>query len=76
MLTRKEKTMKYKKCTIDLGGPDGNAYFLMGIARNLAGQLGRDADAITDQMKQGDYDHLLTVFKRNFGEYIELVSTE
>ncbi len=71
--TRKEKTIKYKKFTIDLNGPEGNAYFLIGIARNLAKQLGQDADRVTNEMQQGDYDHLLTVFKGHFGEHVDLI---
>ena len=35
---------------IDLSGPDGNAFALIGIARNWAKQLGKDATAITAEM--------------------------
>ena len=52
--------------TIDLSGPDGNAWVMMGAARNLAKQLGMDGEAITEEMMAGDYDHLIGVFKENF----------
>lgn len=52
--------------TIDLSGPDGNAFALMGHARNLAKQLDKDGKAITNEMMQGDYDDLVAVFEREF----------
>ena len=57
---------------IDLTGPQENAYYLMGTARNLARQLDKDTDAILAEMKSGDYEHLLEVFEREFGEYVTL----
>lgn len=57
---------------IDLTGPQGNAYVLLGIADDLAKQLGKDGDTIRAEMKSGDYEHLLQVFEREFGEYVTL----
>ena len=57
---------------IDLTGPDGNAFVLMGIAGNLAKQFGKDKDAITEEMMAGDYEHLLSVFDREFGDFVIL----
>jgi len=57
---------------IDLSGPDGNAYALLGTARRLAEQLGRDGAAITMEMRAGDYEHLLEVFAREFGDYVTI----
>jgi len=58
--------------TIDLTGPQGNAYYLLGTASNLAKQLGLDATQITNQMKSGDYENLLEVFDSNFGSIVTL----
>lgn len=58
--------------TIDLTGPQGNAYYLLGTAANLAKQLGLDATQITNQMKSGDYENLLEVFDSNFGSIVTL----
>lgn len=57
---------------IDLTGPEGNAFCLMGYARKLARQLGLDSDAIIGEMTKGDYEHLLQVFDKHFGDYVVL----
>lgn len=57
---------------IDLSGPDGNAFVLMGYASRYARQLGLDAEAILDEMKAGDHEHLISVFDREFGEFVIL----
>lgn len=59
---------------IDLSGPDGNAFALIGIARNWAKQLGKDATAITAEMMTGDYNQLLDVFEREFGSIAEFIN--
>ncbi len=63
---------KQRNLIIDLTGPDGNAFVLMGTAVNLARQLGKDGKAIRDEMMAGDYEHLLSVFDREFGDYVIL----
>lgn len=60
---------------IDLSGPDGNAYMLMGTAKSLAKQLfytKEQTDTMLSQMMAGDYENLLQVFDKNFGEYVTL----
>ena len=57
---------------IDLTGPDGNAFVLLGKATNLAKQLKFDEKKITDEMMSGDYEELLEVFDRYFGDYVIL----
>ncbi len=59
-----------KQLEIDLTGPDGNAFALIGIARNLARQLKLDADMITKEMMLGDYEDLLATMEHYFGDYI------
>lgn len=61
-----------KEIVIDLTGPDGNAFVLMGTAVNLAKQLGKDGKAIREEMMAGDYEHLLSIFDREFGDYVIL----
>lgn len=58
---------------IDLTGPEGNAFVLMGYARRWAKDLRKDGDSIINEMMEGDYDHLLEVFDREFGEYVTLL---
>jgi len=57
---------------IDLTGPDGNAFMLIGRAGNLAKQLGLDSKAIQAEMMQGDYEHLVNTFDKHFGHFVTL----
>ncbi len=62
--------------TIDLSGQDGNAFALMGHAKNFAKQMGLDGDEIVYEMQQGDYEDLVDVFKRYFDGVVEVVETD
>jgi hypothetical protein len=57
---------------IDLTGPEGNAFALMAHAKRFAEQLELDGGAIIAEMKGGDYENLIKVFERHFGEYVIL----
>ena len=57
---------------IDLTGPDGNAFVLIGTAGNLAKQIGLDSKAIRTEMMAGDYENLVNVFDKHFGEFVTL----
>ena len=57
---------------INLTGPEGNAFFLLGQAGQYAGQLGLDSDQIITEMRSGDYENLVQVFDRYFGDYVIL----
>jgi len=60
---------------IDLTGPDGNAFVLMGMAKRFGRQLGWDSGKCQDlinEMMEGDYEHLLEVFDREFGTFVIL----
>lgn len=61
-----------KGIEIDLTGPQGNAFFLLGTANNLAKQLGLNSSKILDEMQSGDYDNLVEVFDREFGSFVTL----
>ena len=57
---------------IDLTGPDGNAFVLIGKAGNLAKQLKLDSNAIQTEMMNGDYEHLVNTFDKYFGNFVTL----
>ena len=61
---------KEKRLEIDLTGPQGNAFFLIGTAKNLAKQLGKDWENINKRMTSGDYENLLKVFEEEFGSFV------
>ena len=70
-MTIRKKTPK-SEIIIDLTGPEGNAFVLMGYASDFAKQLGKDGDEIIAEMMEGDYEHLLEVFDREFGSFVVL----
>ena len=69
MIVDKKKRVK-SKLEIDLSGPEGNAFVLMGIAQKWAKQLGLDSKAVIADMMSGDYEHLLSVMEKHFGDHI------
>jgi hypothetical protein len=58
--------------TIDLTGPQGNAFYLLGMAKKLANQLDFPAEFIMNEMKSGDYENLIKVFDHYFGSVVTL----
>jgi hypothetical protein len=72
MIRAKEFT---EKPVIDLTGADGNAFVLLGAARQFAKQLGWSAaksDAVQQEMMEGDYENLIATFDSYFGNYVIL----
>jgi len=61
-----------KEIIIDLTGPQGNAFSLLGTARKLAKQLDLDFNQIKNEMTSGDYENLIQVFDKYFGEFVIL----
>ena len=60
---------------IDLTGPQGNAFYLLGLADNLARRVGYSdfkRECILDEMKLTDYEGLLYTFDREFGTLVTL----
>ena len=63
---------KHRQTVIDLTGPQGNAYYLLGQAQHLSRQLDLNSATVLDQMRSGDYENLVQVFDRYFGDYVIL----
>ena len=64
------------KIEIDITGPQGNAFCLLGYAANYGKQLGyskKKIEAMEADMKSKDYEHLIQVFDKHFGKVIDLV---
>jgi hypothetical protein len=68
----RDKVKNIGPIVIDLTGPEGNAFCLMGYANKFARQLGLDGKSITKEMMSGDYENLLKVFDGYFGDYVIL----
>lgn len=72
MIARKSKR---RRLSLDLDGPQGNAYVLLGVAQKLQRELKLEADAVFE-MQQGDYINLLKVFEKYFGDYVILETNQ
>ena len=60
---------------IDLTGPQGNAFFLLGQADVFAKQLKysqEERDQLQAEMKSGDYENLIQTFDKHFGNFVIL----
>ena len=66
------KSKKQNGIEIDLTGPQGNVFFLIGTAGKLAKQLGLDSAEIQKQMMSSDYENAVNVFDKNFGSFVTL----
>ena len=71
------KKQKLDKMIIDLDGSEGNAYNLMGVAKNLMRRLGFEDEnslvkAVLEEMMSGDYNNLVKVFDKHFGDMVIL----
>lgn len=79
----KKPVSKEKRIIIDLTGPEGNAYALLGNALNIHRQLTKmgipvtDKNGVqvsekemTDRMKSSDYDNLVSTMDELLGKYI------
>ena len=67
-----KKKRKQSQIEMDLTGPQGNAYVLIGTAMNLARQFGYDEEMIKEQMMSGDYENVVQTFDKYFGEHVIL----
>ncbi len=70
----RQKTIPHE-VVIDLDGPDGNAFSLMGTAKRFAKQLcyeKTEIDSMLKDMQSSDYDNLLKVFDKHFGDFVIL----
>jgi hypothetical protein len=57
---------------IDLNGPQGNAFYLLGFAQRLARQFGYNPQQVINEMQDGDYENLIQVFDNYFGGVVIL----
>jgi len=72
MIVNKEKT---KGLEIDLTGPQGNAFYLLGLAKKWGRELDMSEKYINkmlEKMKSGDYENLVKVFDDEFGSIVTI----
>ena len=66
----KSKPKSNGKIEIDLTGPQGNAYYILAMAKNLCKQVGIPSKPILEEMMSGDYENLIKVFDDKFGSVV------
>jgi hypothetical protein len=64
------KELEGRPVEVNLTGPGGNAFMLMGMAKGWAEQLNKDWYDIRERMMKGDYENLLKVLEKEFGKYV------
>jgi len=70
-MIRDKKPVRHKSpIVVDLDGPDGNAFVLLGMASKWARQLSLDWPTIREDAMSKDYDHLLKTLDKHFGKYV------
>jgi len=71
----KKKETQNKGIEIDLTGPQGNAFYLLGLASRWAKEL-QFSDSyrkqMLEKMKSSDYENLIKVFDDEFGSIVTL----
>lgn len=70
MIMIRNKTCR--EIVIDLSGPQGNAFALLGVARQLARDIGVDENLVIDEMRSSDYENLVMTFDKYFGAFVIL----
>ena len=72
-MIKKKRNMPH---VIDLTGTQGNAFCLLGYAKNYCKQLGKtekETKIIMDELKSDNYEHLIKIFDREFGDFVTLL---
>ncbi len=60
--------------TINLNTHQGNPFYLLGVARILAKDLGFDFNIINYKMTRGNNENRLSVFREYFGDHVTLIN--
>ena len=60
---------KKTKIEIDLTGPQGNTFVLLGIARDLSIKLDLDWNYVHSEMTSSDYENLIQVMRKAFCKF-------
>lgn len=71
-MIKSKKELDYKKIDVDLTGPQGNVFYLLGVAKQLSRSLGKDYEEIQGRMMSGDYENAVEIFDEEFGGFVNL----
>lgn len=66
-----------RKITVNLDGPEGNAFVLLGIARDVLNQTGLyDWDEVRNEATSGDYKHLVKTLQTYIGNFVDFETNQ
>jgi hypothetical protein len=68
----KSKEYKNKGIEIDLTGPQGNAFAILGLAKRLCKEFDIPFKPLMEKMTSGDYENLIKVFDDKFGSFVTM----
>ena len=73
-MIKDRKEIKHRPIEIDLNGPEGNAFALLGYASRLGKQIYgyEKTEEILEEMKLSTYELLLLTFDKYFGDFVIL----
>lgn len=74
-MIRSSEELLNRKIKIDLRGPEGNAFVLLGYVDAIGSQINipkRVRNDIKKTMMMGNYDQLIKTFDIWFGNYVDL----
>ena len=73
-MIKDRKEIKHRPIEIDLNGPQGNAFVLLGLASRLGKQIYgyEQTEFILEEMKLSTYEMLILTFDKYFGELVTL----
>ena len=72
MTIKSVSELRNRKMVIDLTGPQGNAFNLIGVANRLCKKFGKDAGDVIKRMTSGEYANLVDVFESEFGDFVTM----
>ena len=68
----KSKEYKNNGIEIDLTGPDGNAYAILGLAKRVCKEFDIPFKPLMEKMTSGDYENLIKAFDDKFGSFVTM----
>lgn len=73
MTIKLKKDMPYRKAEVDLTGPEGNIFVIMGMAKGWAKDLGMEWDPIQKFIFEHEYDENIKYLDELFGDYVDFI---
>lgn len=75
MIVNREEVLTQGKIYCDLSRSEGNAFALLGNARQWAKQLDMASswETIYEEATSGDYENLLATLDKYFGDYVVFI---